>query len=238
MRRAQVRKIICPNCGREGKFVLQFPWTTEFFCSHCHALSRMTDRFRKLSSNRMITYESSVVFGSISLSFVGLGFIQTETSDAEICILIGAVFLIPTILLISASIAITIMLRNVDVWEAAWSKRRCLRCGTVALPDRDHYCPSCGASLLLDGRLASTQNSRSPKPKLQEGPPGSQHAEKCAVCKTEMKPYDAALQCPRCGSTFHAIHLVEYVHVHGQCPVCGEHLDESDLMQHLREEEK
>jgi ribosomal protein S27AE len=234
--RGHARRIVCPNCGRESEPIFQFPWATEFFCPYCHSLNMMTDRFLKLSNKRMITLVTSALFAILSVAFFFVALAGAGTSLADLSMILIAVFLILTYLFISAGIVTTIMLRYEDGWEVAWKKRRCLRCGTVVLYDHAHYCSTCGESLLQGDQLVCTQTARSVTSEQRGCPSGKQHSDECMVCNTEMKSFDVALQCPKCGSAFHAIHLVEYVHVHGRCPICGEHLDESDLIQHMRRE--
>jgi hypothetical protein len=58
------------------------------------------------------------------------------------------------------------------------------------------------------------------------------------VCKRELILGGDYAWCPHCGSPAHRVHLLEYLHVHGQCPVCERHLDEEELRQQLTKDPK
>jgi hypothetical protein len=51
----------------------------------------------------------------------------------------------------------------------------------------------------------------------------------CMVCGLGFHQGDLLAWCPFCGAAAHRLHLLEFLHVKENCPVCGHHLVESDL---------
>lgn len=41
----------------------------------------------------------------------------------------------------------------------------------------------------------------------------------CEICKSD-NIYEKKVACPHCGAAFHTPHLLEWVELRGQCPVC------------------
>ncbi len=48
----------------------------------------------------------------------------------------------------------------------------------------------------------------------------------CMVCKLVFKRKDEILQCPVCESFYHKEHLLDWIRVHSNCPVCNQQLYE------------
>lgn len=48
----------------------------------------------------------------------------------------------------------------------------------------------------------------------------------CMVCKLVFKRKDEILQCPVCESFYHREHLLDWIRVHKNCPVCNQQLYE------------
>jgi uncharacterized delta-60 repeat protein len=95
----------------------------------------------------------------------------------------------------------------------------CPHCGAkMRVPDAE-FCWNCGASLERNsegvligygGREAAT-------------------AGRCMVCNSDVMKTDVVARCPYCRNVAHKVHLLEWLHVKDYCPICGEHLVESDL---------
>lgn len=49
----------------------------------------------------------------------------------------------------------------------------------------------------------------------------------CMVCKLTFNRKDEILQCPVCESFYHKEHLLEWIRVHSNCPVCSQKLYET-----------
>jgi predicted RNA-binding Zn-ribbon protein involved in translation (DUF1610 family) len=51
----------------------------------------------------------------------------------------------------------------------------------------------------------------------------------CIVCKEKLFVGDSIASCPKCGGTAHQGDFLEWLHVKGTCPSCGEHLHDNQL---------
>jgi predicted Zn-ribbon and HTH transcriptional regulator len=51
----------------------------------------------------------------------------------------------------------------------------------------------------------------------------------CIVCDQPLEEGEQIVQCPKCKKIAHKAHMLEWLHVHGKCPSCGQELMESDL---------
>ena len=49
----------------------------------------------------------------------------------------------------------------------------------------------------------------------------------CMVCKLSFKNMDKILQCPVCESLYHKEHLLDWIRIHKNCPVCTQKLYET-----------
>jgi HEAT repeat protein len=52
---------------------------------------------------------------------------------------------------------------------------------------------------------------------------------KCVVCNLPIKNGEELVRCPSCGNLAHKSHMLEWLHIRGCCPVCGERILESEL---------
>jgi predicted RNA-binding Zn-ribbon protein involved in translation (DUF1610 family) len=59
----------------------------------------------------------------------------------------------------------------------------------------------------------------------------AEHGKECMVCNLELDEDDDVAWCPNCGSPAHRTHLLEWIHVKNNCPICGNHLGEQDLQE-------
>lgn len=55
----------------------------------------------------------------------------------------------------------------------------------------------------------------------------AQREDFCMICKLQFKNKDTILQCPVCESLYHKEHLIEWIRVHKNCPVCSQKLYET-----------
>jgi hypothetical protein len=53
----------------------------------------------------------------------------------------------------------------------------------------------------------------------------------CTVCNQPIEESEEVVQCPRCRSIAHKTHMLEWLHVHGTCPSCGQNLTASELIE-------
>lgn len=96
--------------------------------------------------------------------------------------------------------------------QAEWMSHTCQHCGTIVALVDAQFCPTCGEKLSKPRQLSHVVSP-----------------DKCMVCTEDLNPQDTITRCPNCGSPFHTIHLLEYLHVHAGCPVCSEHLAEREI---------
>lgn len=100
--------------------------------------------------------------------------------------------------------------------------RSCSSCGAaITMPDWK-FCSTCGASLSRQPAAASSiteENTRSSK----------EDTGICMVCKIGLQPSDQIVYCPLCGNPAHKTHMLEWLHVKGTCPICGQHLKPKEI---------
>jgi hypothetical protein len=101
------------------------------------------------------------------------------------------------------------------------ASKYCIYCGAVVSKSDWRFCANCGA--YLSGQDSAPPVNRESVPPLQ-GRTG-----RCMVCGLNLYPSDQIAYCIHCGNPAHKTHLLEWVHVKGQCPVCGQHLNEEDV---------
>lgn len=103
------------------------------------------------------------------------------------------------------------------------ASKYCSYCGSeISLPDWK-FCANCGAS------LPSNVGEVHPLSKDLSAP-AENRAEDCMVCHLKIHGYDQVAYCPHCGNAAHRAHLLEWIHVRKQCPLCGQHLTEQELL--------
>ena len=90
------------------------------------------------------------------------------------------------------------------------SRGLCPNCGAKIGSPSAQFCPYCGANLLAEAR-------------------GVARGGACIVCNLQLKPGEELVRCPHCGAAGHKAHFLEWVHVKGYCPTCGERLNEEEL---------
>jgi uncharacterized Zn-finger protein len=96
----------------------------------------------------------------------------------------------------------------------------CPYCGAGAELPEALFCWNCGASLERDseGVLVPREGKRA----TVKG--------KCMVCNLDIGKSDTVAWCPYCGNMAHKAHILEWLHVKNQCPVCDKKLNNEDLL--------
>ncbi|WXG44425.1 MAG: hypothetical protein WED04_10385 [Promethearchaeati archaeon SRVP18_Atabeyarchaeia-1] len=97
----------------------------------------------------------------------------------------------------------------------------CKYCGATVGKSDWRFCRNCGASLIeLDSGSPTGRSSISAR---------EVHPGQCMVCGFSLLDTDQIAHCPHCGSAAHRVHLLEWIHVRGKCPVCSRHLNEQEI---------
>ena len=76
-------------------------------------------------------------------------------------------------------------------------------------------CPSCGEALYKIGSFCPYCGFK---------------LEKCIVCNLIIGKDDEITKCPYCSGIAHRDHILEYIKVKGQCPICGKELKKYELV--------
>jgi predicted RNA-binding Zn-ribbon protein involved in translation (DUF1610 family) len=109
--------------------------------------------------------------------------------------------------------------------------RFCEKCSAAIAIDESTYCWNCGAELPRGISMAVTQG--------QEGSGIRPHCDEveydrsCMICRLAFKDGDLLAWCPNCGAPAHRVHMLEWLHVKGTCPACGQHLATPELEEQL-----
>jgi predicted RNA-binding Zn-ribbon protein involved in translation (DUF1610 family) len=126
--------------------------------------------------------------------------------------------------------------RNLRLYEESRphiNDRYCVYCDYPIRISGSRFCPNCGASLITirgDTDITGIRNKVATKVR-----PISvvKTLATCPVCKSDIRIGDPVVSCPHCGILAHRDHLLEYLHVNGNCPSCGKHLNEKEVKEHL-----
>jgi hypothetical protein len=102
----------------------------------------------------------------------------------------------------------------------------CTECGSVLTGAP--YCTSCGNPVnralspkRIDSSSQATITSRRSSKKVI--------GQKCMVCNLPIRAGEEVARCPHCRNVAHKEHMLEWLHVRGTCPACGEHIEHSHL---------
>jgi rRNA maturation endonuclease Nob1 len=105
----------------------------------------------------------------------------------------------------------------------------CDYCQAVIVLSNSKFCSNCGASLghrLEDATPVGMKEKTKLRKKIELM---AKHGKKCMVCNLELGGDDDVVWCPNCGSPAHRDHLLEWIHVKNNCPICGERLTEQSF---------
>ena len=120
-------------------------------------------------------------------------------------------------ILIFVSIGIGIHERKAHVIKM---RPKCRSCGTLLESPDTRFCAKCGATVLNGAQVKGTTEADSLF---------LERVGKCMVCNLDLGTKDPIAWCAHCGGIAHRVHLLEWVHVPGNCPLCKHHLDEREI---------
>jgi predicted nucleic acid-binding Zn ribbon protein len=99
--------------------------------------------------------------------------------------------------------------------------RYCIYCGAMISDSNWRFCGNCGASIAAPDSNQRFREINAPEENDSIG--------KCMVCGLAIRKSEPVAYCIYCGNVAHRLHLLEWVHVKGICPMCEEHLTEKDI---------
>lgn len=220
----------CPNCS-ESFSMEAYMWRAGVFrCPKCAATLRPPKRMWKSFWLSTLGYFALLLAAGATCYAVNIDF--SETFGFGKNLIVSALFWSTFVFLVILSLFLFhgLKLQLVQLTPS------CGNCGSTVIVENAHFCPRCGASLSAKARGRGVRVMQPvPAPSTREaatiGPVGT-----CIVCKQEFRLGSDYACCPHCGSPAHKTHLLEYLHVHSQCPACQRHLDERELRQQLARE--
>lgn len=235
----------CPNCG--NRLSGRAMYGQGFACPSCHSILRFrTSGAASLFMLLLLGVWISLigVFGFLILPLIPFIIIVSSTLRT---VEIAEPSTFPTIerspLTREPSTRIQTRLRRVPSTDASGNEtaldssngfRRslragnyCIYCGASVLESTWKFCSNCGASLPEQTGELSESNSEESFPELGYGSP-------CMVCGLALHHSDLIAYCPHCGNGAHMGHMLEWLHVRRQCPVCGETLTEREVLDNKR----
>jgi hypothetical protein len=113
------------------------------------------------------------------------------------------------------------------------AQRFCYYCGSaISVPD-SRFCSNCGASLAVSAGNEASSLSTEKLGTVATSSKTTKTNVRCMICGRAFEQSDLLIWCPHCGGIAHRVHLLEWLHVKGTCPACGEHLDEQELAEQL-----
>jgi Zn finger protein HypA/HybF involved in hydrogenase expression len=125
----------------------------------------------------------------------------------------------------------------------------CVHCNMPVTIRGSEFCPSCGARLIgladAEAFLASSGEAMETRPTPAVSAEQASRIARafrvrkrerlgnCMVCNLHLKRSDPIAWCPHCGNPAHKNHLIRWIETKRICPMCGQHLDELELVQYL-----
>jgi hypothetical protein len=100
-------------------------------------------------------------------------------------------------------------------------RRYCIYCGAVVNESDWRFCANCGASLIGANRISHLENDNVAHDESYGG--------NCMVCGLVIHDSDQVAYCIHCGNAAHRLHLLQWIHVKGRCPMCEQNLNEEDI---------
>jgi hypothetical protein len=115
----------------------------------------------------------------------------------------------------------TVPVRNATAPRASPTGRYCIYCGALITEPDSRFCGNCGASTaeLNTPRRIDENNVLGEKDSIGN----------CMVCGLVVHKSEVVAYCIHCGNIAHRLHLLEWIHVKGLCPMCEERLTEKDI---------
>lgn len=110
--------------------------------------------------------------------------------------------------------------------------RFCQTCGAAIAIDESAYCWNCGSRLPAREKEASQYGGEETS-KTQPTSNEVEHERNCMICKLPFKEGNLLAWCPHCGAPAHRVHMLEWLHVKGTCPACGQQLATPELEEQL-----
>jgi predicted RNA-binding Zn-ribbon protein involved in translation (DUF1610 family) len=220
----------CPNCG--NRIIGRARRYEDFVCPWCHATLRCT-----ASTSAVPLVIALLVFLAFTIT-IGFGFFLWFIFPIIFASRAGSSRVV--VVQRGSSVAANrspnsqsrpTFTRNASQQSAAnttgdiplsdRASKYCIYCGAAVNKSDWMFCANCGA--YLSGQDAARPVNRESVPPLQG------RAGRCMVCGLNLQPSDQVAYCIHCGNAAHKVHLLEWIHVKGQCPVCGQHLNEEDI---------
>jgi predicted RNA-binding Zn-ribbon protein involved in translation (DUF1610 family) len=221
----------CPNCQKENRINFTRLRGKEFNCPSCGATLKFSGRTLRLITLALL-YLPLGAFLTLYLTALvtGLPIEQVMSMRGkeipQIYVVTMSVYLIPVIVLS----ALGMYRRKLVVVQL---KPVCGNCGSTIAIGGAKFCPRCGTSVSASsGHRAASIRQGITRTKTQKVL-SNDVVSTCMVCGQELKVRDSLAWCPHCGGSAHRDHLLEYLHVHGQCPACSQHLDEKELSEQM-----
>ncbi|WXG46739.1 MAG: hypothetical protein WED05_08810 [Candidatus Atabeyarchaeum deiterrae] len=219
-----------PNCQTDNRIFFSRLRGREFLCSGCGATLKVHRR------NRIV-----IILGILSILVdIPVIYVVAEFAGVppdKIWVMKGSELpLIPALAMIFGFI-VAMLLVSIGIYRIKLEVIRlrpvCGNCGSTIIIDGAKFCPRCEANLAtaaadVSPRATNVQTSQEARlPRVAES------TGICMVCNQDLRLSDAVAWCSHCGSPAHRDHLLEYLHVHNQCPACSKHLDEKELSEQL-----
>jgi predicted RNA-binding Zn-ribbon protein involved in translation (DUF1610 family) len=217
----------CPNCD-EMIEVRDMSLIREFECPYCAAVLRFPGKIAKLFILSFLPFVASAIFVMWTL----VGAVPIEILLLQGDPVIGVVLWIGLV----GSFGLTPILYGKLKLRVVRLPTYCGSCGSKFAIEGAHFCVRCGADLRVVSSKPVSRSRRLETPAKYVELPSEKCLGICMVCKQDVKGSDTSAWCPHCGRLAHKAHLLEYLHVHDECPACGNQLDENELTQQLPKE--
>jgi DNA-directed RNA polymerase subunit RPC12/RpoP len=108
---------------------------------------------------------------------------------------------------------------------------RCPKCGAaeIIFPN-ERTCSNCGAEIVRETSYPEfndmEEEAKAPPMVVQAG---GVKVGRCIVCGMSIHQGEPLAHCPSCAGRAHRAHLLEYVHVKGECPSCHNRIVEKEF---------
>lgn len=215
------RIFTCPRCN--VKFAaLWIEYAREFPCPNCDAILTVAGREWILRRMKACGMALLILF----ISFLASCFILVYSTHDEY-LMIQRIFFVCSVLLpiFSGSVFVLTKVEKGIRLEVVRIRRSCKSCGYIISVGNPSFCPRCGAQVISDSYNCSSLSDNTGTPGVCQPYPSTDIVD-CLICGQAVRRFDVSIRCPACGSTFHRAHMLEYLHTHGRCPICGRRLND------------